>query len=225
MLSAACWPFCAALNVLTHSSWGNSINWPSFAPMAVLLNTLRLRQNGRRFADDTFKRIFLNEYVSIEISLKFVPKGPINNISALVQIMAWRRSGDKPLSKPMMIRLPTHICVTRPQWVKNWHSTGLKYIEVEWNGHHFGEGIFKSLTHIKVEMKWLPFCRWHFQMHLFPWDYMVMQNIVILESSNRADSRLWPSQWDMSLQCNAVSHWLGATLESAQSNGVLPNWQ
>ena len=44
--------------------------------------------------------------------------GPINNIPALVQIMAWRRPGDKPLSGPMMFRLLTHICVTRPQWVK-----------------------------------------------------------------------------------------------------------
>ena len=50
------------------------------------INTLRPRQNGRRFADDTFKCIFLNENVRIfiEISLKFVPKGPINNIPALV---------------------------------------------------------------------------------------------------------------------------------------------
>ena len=31
--------------------------------------------------------------------------------------MAWRRSGDKPLSEPMMVSLLTHICVTRPQWV------------------------------------------------------------------------------------------------------------
>ena len=38
---------------------------------------------------------------------------------ALVQIMAWRRPGDKPLSGPMMVRLPTHICVTRPQWVNS----------------------------------------------------------------------------------------------------------
>ena len=36
------------------------------------------------------------------ISLKFVPKGSINNILALVQIMAWRRPGDKPLSRPML---------------------------------------------------------------------------------------------------------------------------
>ena len=85
------------------------------------INTLRPRQNGRHFADDTFKRTFLNENVliSIKFSLKFVPKDPINNIPALVQIMAWRRPGDKPLSEPRMVSLPTYICVTRPQWVKD----------------------------------------------------------------------------------------------------------
>ena len=85
------------------------------------LNTLRPRQNGRHFADDILKCIFLNEnvWISIKISLKFVPKGPINNIPSLVQIMAWRRPGDKPLSEPMMVSLPTHICVTRLQWVKS----------------------------------------------------------------------------------------------------------
>ena len=53
----------------------------------------------------------------LKISVKFIPKGPINNIPALVQIMAWRRSGDKPLPEPMMAGLQTHICVTLPQWV------------------------------------------------------------------------------------------------------------
>ena len=53
----------------------------------------------------------------IKISLKFLPKGPNNNTPSLFQIMAWRRSGDKPLSEPMMISWLTHICVTRPQWV------------------------------------------------------------------------------------------------------------
>ena len=52
---------------------------------------------------------------SIKFSLKFVPKGPINNIPALVQIMAWRRPGDKPLPEPTLVSLLTHICVTRPQ--------------------------------------------------------------------------------------------------------------
>ena len=40
----------------------------------------------------------------------------INNIPILVQIMAWRRPGDKPFTEPMRVRSPTHICVTRPQW-------------------------------------------------------------------------------------------------------------
>ena len=84
------------------------------------VNTWRPRQNGRYVADDIFKCILLNENVWIPniISLKFVAKGPINNILSLVQIMAWRRPGDKPLSEPMMLSSLTHICVTRPQWVK-----------------------------------------------------------------------------------------------------------
>ena len=55
-------------------------------PRGRWVNTLRLRQDGRHFADDTFKRILLNENdrISIKISLKFVAKGPNNNISALI---------------------------------------------------------------------------------------------------------------------------------------------
>ena len=93
-----------------------------------IFNTLRPRQNGCRFADNIFKRLFLNENIriSIKFSLKFVPKGPINNNPALVQIMAWRRSGDKPLSEPMMVSLLTHIYVTRPQWVKSSHCNSFE---------------------------------------------------------------------------------------------------
>ena len=85
--------------------------------VVTIFNTLRPGQNGRHFPDDIFKRIFLNGNVRIfiQFSLKFVPRGQINNIPALVQIMAWSRSGDKPLSEPMMVSLLTHSCVTRPQ--------------------------------------------------------------------------------------------------------------
>ena len=57
-------------------------------------------------ADNIFKRIFLNDklWILIEISLKFVPKGPIDNNPALVYIMAWCRIGDKPLYEPMLTR-------------------------------------------------------------------------------------------------------------------------
>ena len=87
------------------------------------VNTLRPRQNVIHFPNDIFKCIFVNEtvWISIKISLKFVPKVRINNIPALVQIMAWRRPGDKPLSEPKMVSFLTHICVTRPQWVKLCH--------------------------------------------------------------------------------------------------------
>ena len=79
----------------------------------------KLTHWGQDIMADIFQCIFLNEYVcnSIKIALEFVPKGPINNIPALVQKMAWRRAGDKPLYEPMMVTLPTHICVTRLQWV------------------------------------------------------------------------------------------------------------
>ena len=55
-------------------------------------------------ADDIFKYIFLNENdnIAIEISLELVPRGPINNKSALVQVMAWHRTVAKPLPEPMM---------------------------------------------------------------------------------------------------------------------------
>ena len=101
-----------------------------FAEVTAVFNTLTPIQNGRHFPDNIFKCIFLNEnaWILIKISLKFVPKGPINKIPALVQIMAWRRSGDKPLSEPMMVSLLTHICVTRPQWVK-YQASGRHFVD------------------------------------------------------------------------------------------------
>ena len=104
---------------------GHQHHWyrltPNYTPRIVQsFNTLRPRQNGRHFADDVFKCIFLNKnvWIPIKISLKFVPNCSINNIPSLFQIMAWRRPGDKPLSEPMMVSSLTHICDTRPQWVK-----------------------------------------------------------------------------------------------------------
>ena len=85
--------------------------------------------------------------------------------------MAWRRPGDKPLSEPMMVRLKTHICVSRPQWVKGqwvWVRVGM------------------TIRHLGTVIFWC-----------------------------RAEFRLAPSQWETSLQSNAISHWLGANLESS----------
>ena len=59
-------------------------------------NTFMSRQDGHHFPDGILKWIFLNEiiWISIKISLKFFPRGPINNIPELVQIMAWRLPTD-----------------------------------------------------------------------------------------------------------------------------------
>ena len=104
--------------ILTFKNWmWNPHSCTTFS--ISTLNTLRPRQNGRHFPNNTFKCIFLfeNVWIWIKISQKFVPKVRINNIPALVQIMAWHRIGNKLLSEPMMVNLLTHICVTRPQWV------------------------------------------------------------------------------------------------------------
>ena len=105
----------------------------TFVPVQKLcVNTLSPRQNGHHLPDDNWKCIIFDENISISIniSLKFVPKGQINNISALVQIMPWRRRGDKPLSEPMMIISLTHICGTRPQWVSAYLSIRIRVLVI-----------------------------------------------------------------------------------------------
>ena len=103
--------------IILYGGWRSPLVSPIWTK--TFSNTLGPSQHRRRFADDIFKCIFFNENccILIEISLKYVRKVPIDNNPALVQTMAWRRLGDNPFSEPMMVSLPTHICVTRPQWV------------------------------------------------------------------------------------------------------------
>ena len=82
------------------------------------VNSSPPEQNGRHSAGNIFTCILVNEkyYILIKISLKFVPKGSIDNNPALVQIMAWCRMGDNLLSEPMLARF-TDACGTRGRWV------------------------------------------------------------------------------------------------------------
>ena len=88
------------------------------------LNTLRPIQNGRHFSDDVFKYVLLIETIeiSMNISLKFVIKVPINNIPTMVQIMAWRRKGDKPLSETMIVSWKKHAYFYMHQYMDVWVS-------------------------------------------------------------------------------------------------------
>ena len=115
----------------------SSIGHVTMTGNVILVRFESLTHWGRYFADDVFKCIFLNENVwsSLNISLKFVPMVRNNNVPSLVQIMAWRRSGDEPLSEPRMVNVLTHICVSLPQLVKSlqviWRSgTGGVYRRV-----------------------------------------------------------------------------------------------
>ena len=94
----------------------------------------------------------------LEFRLKFhwslLLRGSINNIPALVQIMAWRRPGGKPLFEPVMVRSPTHICVPWPQWVKQ------KMFERDWEVSNpfciilMGRFIFSQQYHTMCQL-WL----------------------------------------------------------------------
>ena len=89
--------------------------------MSKELYSFTLGQNGCHFAGDIFKCIFMNANfrILIQISLNFVPKGPICSKSALVHVMPWCRTGAKPLPEPMARSIsPTHICGTRGQRFK-----------------------------------------------------------------------------------------------------------
>ena len=70
------------------------------------LTHLPLDKMATVLADDSFRCILLNENdrILMRISLKFVPRSSIDNKPALVQVMAWRRTGDKPLPEPMRIQ-------------------------------------------------------------------------------------------------------------------------
>ena len=74
------------------------------ASLAKWVNTSPLDKMAAILADDTFNCIFLNENnkIQIQISLKYVPRNPIDNKPELVQVMAWRRAGDKPLPGPII---------------------------------------------------------------------------------------------------------------------------
>ena len=133
----------------------------------LLVNILRLRRNQQQFAEDFFNRISFNEnvWISIKILLTLVYKGPINNIHipALAKIMAWRRPGDKPLSEPMMVGLPTHICVNRSQWIKAMAAGTLKA----------GERKYAVNWRISFNMQWksaqILICALGWKKTLFKW--------------------------------------------------------
>ena len=100
--------------------------------------SLRPRQNGWHFPGDIFKCILFNENVWVlnKISLKFANKGLLDNNTALVQIMAWHRTGNKPLSEPMMASFDDAYMhhLASMSWI---NSAQQKFILVVWGNIKF----------------------------------------------------------------------------------------
>ena len=130
--------YLSGVNELTDISTQRTATWKSLLThwgrdkMAAITQTT---------LSNDFFRMKMFEFRLREISPKFVPKAPINNIPLLVQMMAWRRPGDKPSSEPMMVSLLTHMCVTRLQWV-NWY---IRKEEPTWKSLSRDFGIFTLL--------------------------------------------------------------------------------
>ena len=106
MTSILSWPQCANYNndymSFQSREWCTRfLRHAYFNPLSLLDKMVAI------FEDDIFKRIFLNEYarISIQISLKFVPNGRIDNTSALAQVKAISWSNDAPVYRCMYAAL------------------------------------------------------------------------------------------------------------------------
>ena len=139
------------------------MNWKDRTDSDRWIITLRPRQNGRRFPDDIFKCIFLNEnvWISSKISLKLVPKVRINSIPALVQMMAWSRPGDKPLSEPMMGNSLTHAYMCHSASMSYWHSPSYLELSYDW-------------AFIRFLWLWRDIAAWKRSPHYWPFVFFVV---------------------------------------------------
>ena len=140
----------------------------------ISLNTLRPSQHGRHFPDDILKCNFLNEnvWISLNISLIFVPEGQIDNIPPFVQIMAWRRLSDKPLSEPMMssyIYIYMHICVTGVNELKVWHQD-----DSPTDGCQMTCFVIQILIYVDTGRLWSDITLWN------PWETQRVKCLLVL---------------------------------------------
>ena len=128
------------------------------------------RLNGH----NTFICIFVNEKfcILVKISLKFVPTGPIDDNPALVQIMAWRRIGNKPLSEPMLTRFTdTDICGIRGRWVNINPCLNTFWPIVNWNPRDKINWNLNQNTNIFFQGNLFEYC--------LPWISMFVHNALL----------------------------------------------
>ena len=120
-----------------------------------------------KITDDIFKSIF-NEsvWISITISLKFIPKGPIDYKSALVQVVAWHRTGEIPLPESMLTQFTDayirHLGGNKiTKTGRSFHCGLVHLASLRWNSPKIFHTVFETLP---VGAKSLPILTpdyWH----------------------------------------------------------------
>ena len=126
-----------------------------------------------------WKWINFNQYFT-DVCL-FVFKGQIKNIPALVEILAWYQSGDKPLSELIMFSFLVHICITQPQWVNSFQSFHKQSVVSKCKHMLSLHGInqwWRSICWVHQKTFWLNFilkCK-HFHSAKYIWNFC-LQNV------------------------------------------------
>ena len=107
--------------------------------------------------DDIFKCIFFDEnvWIPIEVSLKFVPKGPVNNYPSIGSDSGLAGPGNKPLSEPMMVNYLTQWVKTSSNIVIQWHWSVLLHHNVTlWTSRILGYGGIYFIDLIDALQNW-----------------------------------------------------------------------
>ena len=147
-------PLCKRF-VLFYFGWIRSLLFITFTkltnePMSWLTH-IPLNKMAVILADDIFKCIFLNENdkIPIWISLKLVPRSPIDDEPALVQVIAWRRTGDKPLPEPMLTQFTDAYMRHSGEVRSLWPAQKRKGRQGDCPGSHFRRWSLPSVSHVK----------------------------------------------------------------------------
>ena len=112
------------------------------------------RQNGRQGRQ--FQMHLFNEdvWISLRISLKFVSNGPINNILAMVLVMAPCLPGNRPLSEPVMVSLLTYICATRLQRDKTLPVLNHAWVNASYINYYYDyESMYSKISQNDSQLK------------------------------------------------------------------------
>ena len=151
--------------------------------------------------------------------------------------MAWCQPGDKPLSEPMMVRLPTHICVTQPQWV----NESLIHYSTLWYCHLWFS--FLNLEIPDTDQKensfifnWLPLAISFCHLQKYPGAETVWRSTLIKVGIPIVEIRLsygcLISKMELPIQIMILTHWgrvihicIGNLTIIVSDDGLSPGWR